>query len=336
MARPLRIEFPGAWYHFTCRGNEKNRIFKDDTDRKEFLGILKDSLEKYMVQLHGYVLMNNHFHLILHTPSGSLSRFAQRFNTAYTVYYNRRHKRSGHLYQGRYKAILIEKDSYLLVLSRYIHLNPVKIKKINKLPISGQIEYLRHYRWSSNLGYGLLRYREDFTCYRDVLEYTGGDNKYGRKSYREFVEEGLLKDIESPFEDIKGQVVLGKSGFVDWLYEKILKDAKPDKTEQSKSKELVKEIRLEFIIDTVCKVFKVENAELSRRQSVYREARAVYIDLCCKYRLFHKSLKEIGKELGGLTVGGMSQIRKRLKEKMQKDIPLRLKYNKCNDALSNE
>ncbi len=75
MARPLRIEYPGAWYHFTCRGNERNRIFKDDTDRKEFLSILKDSLEKYATQLHGYVLMENHFHLILHTPSGNLNRF---------------------------------------------------------------------------------------------------------------------------------------------------------------------------------------------------------------------------------------------------------------------
>lgn len=229
MARPLRIEFPGAWYHFASRGNERNRIFKDDTDRKEFFSILKDSLEKYMVQLHGYVLMDNHFHLILHTPLGNLSRFAQRFNTTYTVYYNRIHKRCGHLYQGRYKAILVEKDSYLLALSRYVHLNPVKIKKIRRLPISEQIEYLRNYRWSSNLGYGLLRYRNDFMCYGDVLEYMGGDNNYGRKSYREFVEEGVLHDVESPFEDIKGQVVIGKAGFVDWLYEKVLKNARTDK-----------------------------------------------------------------------------------------------------------
>ncbi|MFQ5687734.1 MAG: transposase [Candidatus Scalindua sp.] len=156
------------------------------------------------------------FHLILHTPSGNLNRFAQRFNTAYIVYYNRRHKRIGHLYQGRYKAVLVEKNSYLLALSRYIHLNPVKIKKIKKLSVSEQIEYLWGYRWSSNLEYGLLRYRIDFMCYRDVLEYTGGDNKNGRKSYREFVEEVLLTDVESPFDDIKGQVVPGKSGFSKW------------------------------------------------------------------------------------------------------------------------
>jgi len=336
MARPLRIEYPGAWYHFTCRGNERGLIFKDDSDRREFLSILKESLEKYKVLLHGYVLMENHFHLNLHTPQGNLNRFAQRFNTAYTVYFNRRYNRTGHLYQGRYKAILVEKDSYLLALSRYIHLNPAKIKRIKKLPIPEQIDYLRNYKWSSNRGYGLLRYREDFMCYNDVLEYTGGDNKYGRKGYREFVEEGLLTDVGSPFEGIKGQVVLGESGFVDWVYEKVLKDAKPDKTEQSKSRELVKEVRQEFIIDTVCRAFKVSKADLLRRRSVCRDARMVYIDLCCKYRLFHKSLREIGQELGGLTVGGMSQTRKRLRERMQKNKALRLKHVQCNETLNNE
>ncbi len=116
----------------------------------------------------------------------------------------------------------------------------------------------------------------------------------------------------------------------------MLKDAKPDKTEQSKSRELVKEVRQEFIIDTVCRVFKVSNAELLRRRSVCRDARMMYIDLCCKYRLFHKSLREIGQELGGLTVGGMGQTRKRLREKIQKDKTLSTKYVQCNETLNNE
>ena len=130
---------------------------------------------------------------MLHTPVGNLNRFAQRFNTAYTVYYNRRHKRSGHLYQGRYKAIVIESDNYLLELSRYIHLNPVKIKQIKRLKISEQIDYLRKYRWSSNLGYGLLRHRNEFVCYLSVLCNLGGDNNEGRRGYREYIEEGLIR-----------------------------------------------------------------------------------------------------------------------------------------------
>ena len=336
MARALRIEYPGAWYHFTCRGNERNSIFKDDSDRNEFLNILQESLEKYKVELHGYVLMRNHFHLILHTPFGNLNRFAQRFNTAYIVYYNKRHKRIGHLYQGRYKAILVEKESYLLELSRYIHLNPAKIRGINMKELSTQLSCLRNYHWSSNLGYGLLRHRDEFVCYKEILEYLGGDNRQGRKSYREFVEEGLLKDTVSPFEDVKGQVILGKSSFADWIYENVMKRVKPDLTEQSRSRVLIKEIRHEQIISKVCEVFKVDKEQLLKSRSKVKEARMVYIELCYRYRLFHRSLKEIGQELGGLTVGGMSRVRKKLRERLKMDDALRVKHNRCINSLDKE
>ncbi|MGR3319415.1 MAG: transposase [Candidatus Anammoxibacter sp.] len=333
MARPLRIEYDGAWYHFTSRGNERNKIFKDDNDRSKFLDILKESLEIYKVELHGYVLMENHFHLILNTPLGNLGRFAQRFNTAYTVYYNRRHKRSGHLYQGRYKAIVVEKDIYLLGLVRYIHLNPVKIKR---LEIGKQIDFLRRYSWSSHPGYGLLQHRDGFVIYGDVLGYFGGDNKKGRNGYRVFVEEGLLKEISSPFKDVKGQVALGESDFVEWIYENVLKEKKPDAKEQSVSNELLKEVRLDFLIDKICEVFEVKKTDILKRRSVCKEARMALIDLCCRYRVFHKSFREIGKELGGLTVGGMCQVRKRLRCKLQKDKELRVKFNRCIEFIENE
>ena len=336
MARPLRIEYSGAWYHFTCRGNERNKIYQDDQDREKFLTILGESLEKYRVELHGYVLMTNHFHLLLHTPVGNLSRFAQRFNTAYTVYYNRRHKRSGHLYQGRYKAIVVESDNYLLALSRYIHLNPIKIKQVKKLKISEQIDFLKKYSWSSNLGYGLLRQRKEFVCYSNVLGYLGGDNKGGRRGYREYIEEGLLRDITSPFDDVKGQIVLAESGFIEWLYEKVMKRSKPDKIEQRKSNELVDEISLEVIIETVCKIFDVKRRDILKRRSLSREVRMVCIDLCCKYGVYHKSLGEIGRELGGLTVGGMGQARRRLNEKLQVNKELKSKYNNCIKLVNNE
>jgi len=134
MARPLRIEYPGAFYHVTCRGNERKQIFQDDADRHTFLDILDASLKTFKVSLHGYVLMDNHFHLIVETPEANLGKLMQRFNTAYTIYYNRRHNRNGHLYQGRYKAILIDADEYLLELSRYVHLNPVRIRKYSRSP----------------------------------------------------------------------------------------------------------------------------------------------------------------------------------------------------------
>ena len=108
---------PGGYYHVTCRGNERKAIFRDDTDRADFLEKLRGSLAIYQVELHAYVLMSNHFHLIVATLRGNLSEFMRHFNISYTAAYNRRHKRVGHLYQGWYKAILIDKDSYLLELS---------------------------------------------------------------------------------------------------------------------------------------------------------------------------------------------------------------------------
>ena len=135
MVRPLRIEYPNAWYHITGRGVERSNIFRDDKDRLRFLKALRESVEAFNVEIHCYVLMSNHFHFLLKTPDANLSRFMQRFNTAYSTYFNLRHHRVGHLCQGRFKGLLVEADEYLQELSRYIHLNPVRIKKHSKLPL---------------------------------------------------------------------------------------------------------------------------------------------------------------------------------------------------------
>ena len=129
MARPLRIQYPDAYYHVTSRGNERKQIFSDEKDHKAFLERLSLSLDIYHVSLLAYVCMPNHFHLLVTTPEGNLSEFMRHFNISYTSAFNRRHGRVGHLYQGRYKAFLIDADHYLLEVSRYIHLNPIRIKK---------------------------------------------------------------------------------------------------------------------------------------------------------------------------------------------------------------
>ena len=117
MTRPLRILVPGGYYHVTCRGNDRRAIYSDDRDRSVFLEKLRGSLDNYQVECHAYVLMSNHFHLLVATPKGNLSEFMRHFNISYTAAFNRRHRRVGHLYQGRYKAILVDQDSYLLELS---------------------------------------------------------------------------------------------------------------------------------------------------------------------------------------------------------------------------
>jgi len=130
MARALRIQYPGAYYHVTCRGNDRKRIFGDDKDRNEFLKLLENSLDVYRVNLYSYVLMSNHFHFLIQTPAGNLSEFMRHFNVCYTGYHNYRHSRSGHLYQGRYKSFLVDVDNYLLEVSRYLHLNVVRVSGV--------------------------------------------------------------------------------------------------------------------------------------------------------------------------------------------------------------
>jgi putative transposase len=143
MARPLRIQYPGAYYHVTCRGNERREIFVDATDQQIYLERLSTSLETYNVVLLAYVCMTNHFHVLVSTPEGNLAEFMRHFNISYTSAFNNRHNRVGHLYQGRYKSFLIDADSYLLEVSRYIHLNPVRIAASGRISVEKKWDVLR-------------------------------------------------------------------------------------------------------------------------------------------------------------------------------------------------
>src|SRR5918995_620648 len=175
MARPLRIEYTGAYYHVTSRGNERKAIFRDDHDREKFLALLGRSAEEFYLRVHGYVLMDNHYHLLLETERGGLNRALRYLNGVYTQYFNRRHNRVGHLFQGRYKAILVEKESYLLELSRYIHLNPWRVK--------GSMDPMK-YPWSSLGSYVGARAVPSWLTVKDVLSPFGSK---GKRGYREFV-----------------------------------------------------------------------------------------------------------------------------------------------------
>ncbi len=169
MARPLRIEYEGAVYHVTLRGNDRQAIFRTDADREQFIAKLADSVERYDVRLYMYTLMTNHAHFLLETPRGNLSRFMQRFQTAYTVHYNKRHNRSGHLMQGRFSASVVDEDRYVLKLSRYVHLNPIFVKAHKSKPARERIHILRDYRWSSYRGYIGKVKEEDFVDYGPVF-----------------------------------------------------------------------------------------------------------------------------------------------------------------------
>ena len=282
MARPLRIEYPGAWYHVTCRGNEKKNIFRNDTDRDKLLEILSGNLKLYRIELHAYVLMQNHFHLLLMTPEANLRRFMQRFNTTYTVYFNRRHHRSGHLFQGRYKAILIDRDEYLLEVSRYIHLNPIRIKEYSQLGIEEKRKILKRYFWSSYAGYTRMRKRQPYVRYSEILDMAGGgDGFHGRRKYEQFVLDGVMKDMNFGFwKGVRGQAVLGSDDFVDWIYERFLSKKEIDRRELSGVKELQRGPgTVGEIVRAVSQEFGVEEEALCRPRGV-PAARSILMELC--------------------------------------------------------
>jgi putative transposase len=144
MSRQLRVEYRGAFYHVTARGNERKEIFKSRQDYQRFLSCLKSATEKYLAVIHTYCIMTNHYRLLLQTPLGNLSQIMHHINASYTIYFNLKRKRSGHLLQGRYKAIVVDADSYACELSRYIHLNPVP---------AGMVVDPADHEWTSYHGY---------------------------------------------------------------------------------------------------------------------------------------------------------------------------------------
>lgn len=326
MARPLRIQYPGAVYHITCRGNERKEIFRDAVDRKTFLKNLTESRKIYSITIYSYVLMSNHFHFLIETPLGNLSEFMRHFNITYTSHFNRRHKRSGHLYQGRYKSVLVDKDVYLNILSRYIHLNPVKVKGIQGMTGKEKMRYLKSYKWSSLPGYISKRAKEQFVDYALVLEEYGGDNDSGRKAYNE----ALFLDLSAKFDmkdKIVGQSILGREDFIDWLWENILKDDK-DRRERPSLREIQSYKSKDEIIKTVEHVTGKLLGEIKKERGYLR-----YIVMDLLYRVGGIKGVEIGKILG-VDYSSVSQGRKRLREKFSRDKKIKQFVNHIERKLS--
>ena len=206
MTRPLRIEYPGAVYHITSRGNDKKPIFKNDHDYENFLNTLYHVNKRYNWICHAYCLMANHYHLLIETPDGNLSLGMRQLNGVYTQLFNKGHSRTGHLFQGRYKGILIQKDSHLLEVCRYVVLNPVRAR---------MVERPEQWKWSSyraTAGKG----RPSPSLTTDwVLGQFSGKRAKAEKEYQEFVQRDIGE--KSIWADVKGQIILGEDNFVDRL-----------------------------------------------------------------------------------------------------------------------
>jgi putative transposase len=223
MPRPQRIEYEGAVYHVTARGNERRAIFADDADREYFLRVLGASVAQFDVRLYLFCLMGNHIHLVVETPHANLGRFMQQLQTAYTVHFNRRHERCGHLMQGRYHAWLVETDAYMLRLSRYVHLNPVFTPALRHRPLAERITVLRGYPWSSFRTYIGGARPLAFLDTGPVLALLAPDATPA--TYRRFVESGI-EDIDAAFVEAQSAspLCLGSPAFrakVQSLYQNL-------------------------------------------------------------------------------------------------------------------
>jgi putative transposase len=205
MARKLRITFVGAIYHVTVRGNARQETFVDDRDRERFLRGLSEQAEKHSIRLYLYCLMPNHVHLVFETPKANISRFMQSLITGYTVYFNKRHSRVGHLFQGRFGAKLVQGDEYLLKLTRYVHLNPVHRDGVRGRSLRERCEYLRQYPWSSYRSYVGKSRAIDGLETGAVLALLAVRGRRSQGAYGRFVETGLAESDEQFRSLLKGE-----------------------------------------------------------------------------------------------------------------------------------
>jgi len=305
----------------TCRGNGRQQIFLAEFDRTKFLELLARSVETYRVRLIAFVLMTNHFHLVVKTPHANLQELMRHFNISYTAYFNKRHGRSGHLYQGRYKAFLIDADSYLLEVSRYLHLNPVHTAQLVHSTEEQTREYLRNYRWSSYRDYISSR-RYPFLALDEVLGYFKGD----RLSYRDFVEEGISHS-ENPLEKGKGHNIIADAAFI----KDVLKQARvTPQREQPAARRAIARVEPERVLLTVMKRFRTNREEILRNR--YRgPARSIAMELL--YRYAGMNQREIG-ELMGVDYSTVSVTRKRLRHMLAANDRLKKRFHAVEDALS--
>lgn len=280
MGRKIRIEYENAFYHVFSRGNNKKNIFKTVADKRKFLGIIGEAYCKYGILIHSYVLMNNHYHMIIETPQANLSKAMQYINFAYANYFNYTNQAVGHLFQSRYKALLINKEEYLLPLSRYIHLNPVKAN------------YTRdpeNYTWSSFKSF-LQDFNYKWLIKKILLNAIGGKEKY-----RKYVMDFKKEKNENIFTKINKQTFLRDDAFSAKTEDAFCKNKNvfPDN-----------ELSCENIVDFIKNRFEISVEKITTKNAYSSKHRKLAIYLCKKYA--RENNIEIGKYFGGIHPSNVS------------------------------
>ena len=297
-----------------------------DGDRVRFLALLEGSLKTYQVVLHAYVMMTNHFHLLIQTKKANCAEFMRHFNICYTGWFNWRHQRCGNLYQGRYQAFLVDADSYLLEVSRYLHLNPVRVKAMESKGYREQWLCAHGYRWSSLPGYTDAKRRDRFVEY-DLLVSMAGS----RREYRNFVIDGLKRGLENPLKHVQGGVILGDEDFVTRVKQYIKRTSL---REQPAFRELqnssLESAQLLKIITHAC---GIDEGLLGARHR-HGAMRGMVAELL--YRYCEITQAQIGRLLGGIDYISVHMLRKRLQARLKTDKKLSAQFQKLEEKIKAE
>lgn len=320
MARPLRIEYEGAYYHVMSRGNNQQAVFLSDRDRNTFLETLERMSERFDVDIIAYVLMENHYHLLLRTNRSNLSKAMQWLGTTYTTIFNLRHSEKGHLFQGRFKSIIIENEPYLLQLSLYIHRNPLR---------AGVVQRLIDYHWSSYPAYAYNRQHPNWLKTDIILSQFGTDNTQ-QKAYREKVQR-YADEKKSIWEDVKHGAIYGSAAFVKQIKKDFLSgELQEDIPVQKK---IVNNVNLDEIIETISFYFKID---IQRWKSSRRVSKSDMINRdILVYHLWKSgrfSNSEIGDQLG-LTISSISRRAGIFQTLLDREKVIRAKYEKFKSII---
>ena len=313
MTRPLRVEYSGAYYHIINRGNSGEKVLGWKRDKEKFLEYLSKAADRFSLTVHGYCILDNHYHLIVETALANVSAAVQWLGISYASWYNRKHGRQGHVFQGRFKSYLVDADEYLVTLSRYIHLNPVRARIVKK---PGE------YAWSSYKAYVEGQSVYEWLAMDQVLEVFGSRKKTAQRKYREFVEDIALDEVENPNKAAIAGFIIGGERFVEWVQETFL-------MERSAGKEITQLRRLksrlkpppDLIVRKVSGEFGCRQEDILRRGRKGNTARDVAIYIACRKSDFSNT--KLGQYFGGISGAGITVQCKRLEGKMQKDKRLR-------------
>ena len=333
MARPLRINKAGLFYHVMNRGNAKQQIFFSDDDYALFIEILYESCLVYDIVLHAFALMPNHFHLFFHTTHPNLSCFMQRLCTTFANRYNHKHNRVGHLFQGRFKSQVVDSPSYACVLSRYIHLNPVNTDQYADCSLEEKAGLLANWRWSSLYYYRNPAAAVSIPCLdvREVLSHFGKSHADQKSQYSLYLQQALASSSEdirnAVFDNMVEQSIIGSDKFVDYIKELL---------DESDRKHPISDKLFSIplnIVESVCALLPgVSFDDMHARGRGMTAMRDPVIFLADRVSVSTVSLTEVGRYFGGLSVSRVSKIVRALRHRFKTDPSFRtliLRLEEC-------